>query len=695
MEDKYLQFKHRLAFSAVVSLFLTMSLFVTAPLSLYANSFEDLWFSFQSLLIPVLVISAAGFLLCTAAAALPKGGVHKLLCCLIFGVALGFYIQGGFFNIGYGSGVLDGSEIVWKDYTTYGAIDSAMWAACAALPFAFFMVFKKQWRHILMVAAVFIMVIQAAGLALTVYQNQGSLDNFTHEVTKDGIYELSDTDNTLVFVLSSMDETYYEDFKKSHEEAEEALGGFTEYKNTLASGAGSIVSFPSMLTGEVYKKDIKYDSYIDKIWSNKNLFSMLDAEGVDARIYSDEIYFSEDAAYTVKNVVGRVQDFDSYKTISKTMYKYTLFNYMPHYLKKFFWLNVSDLSTYQGNSTYTPNNDAVFFDEYDDNGGFDYTSAYDSAVRVYYLKGAATPYRLTSEGKNNIKGTTLSEQVEGEFAYLFKMLDDLRENGMYENATIIITADNGDTAMNQNPLLLVKEKGKSEGYTVSDAPVSLFDLPSTVASTATARYSSYGSGRTFFDAENSKSSRIRYFYLNAGSNADSRIEEYKCTADAADSSKLTLMNNFYIFGGEVENYVLGTELKFTTDETAAVYCTEGFGHTNGWRTILRGPVGQMVIPIESIPESAPDLHVYFNVMSVYENTACVIRANGKVVFDRELDSSVKKNGLNFRVPASVIGPDNTLTLDFEFPDVDQSELNLGANERTAIIAFTSFKIYTQ
>ena len=695
MEEKHTQLKHRLIFGGTMALFLTMSLLVYGPLSLYIKNEDRMWFSFYSLLLPVILIAVAALIVFTLALSLPKGALHKMLCCLVFGIALGFYVQSAFFNISYGSGVLDGSEIVWKDYTTYGALDSAMWAACLALPFAFYMVFKKQWRHILMFTAVFFMLLQAEGLTFVIYQNQNTLDKMSHEVTKEGIYELSQNHNTLVFVVGSMDYEYWAKYKQNHPEITQELVGFTDYNNTLASGAGSMISFPAMITGDVYKKDIKYSSFIDEMWEDDNVFTLYDQNDVDARIFCDEMYFSNDASGMVKNITSTVTDSDAYANISSTMYKFTLYNCMPHYLKKWFWMNGSEFSTYSGNSTYDPSNDGQFFSEYEKNLGYSYTDEYDQAVRIYYLQGAQAPYRLTADGERSSSSTSLDEVIEGSLSSIFDMIGDLKEDGMYVNTEIIITGDNGEKNLCQHPMLLYKPRSANREYTESEASVSLFDLPSTLASSVSGRYHGYGSGKTFKDVENLSDERIRYFYLNAGSNADSRVEQYKSSTKASDYLHMTLQNNYYVNGGVVEKYHLGEELMFTTDETAAIYCTEGFGHTNGYRTMIRGPHGQMVIPIESVPQKNDDLHVFFNVLSVSYETECIIYANDEEVYDRKLTPSMTETGLNFLVPESAIGPDGTLTLDFYFPEVSDEEMNLEANSRTILMSFTSFKIYTQ
>ncbi|MBQ1475142.1 MAG: hypothetical protein IIZ32_07560 [Ruminococcus sp.] len=686
MDDKYFSIKHRFAFGTLVAAFFTSTLLIYAPLSLYVSGNDEMWFSFRSLLSPVFVVSLIGMVVMTALLSLPKRGIHKLLCCLVFGVSLGLYIQCGFFNISYGSGVLDGSQIAWKDYTTYGAIDSAMWAACLALPFAVYMVFKRSWRHILMVAAIFIILLQIGGLSIQLYQNQNSLDKLSHEVTNEGIYELSDSDNTLVFMLGAMDKTYYDDYKKEHPEVTEELEGFTEYDNVLGTGSESLVSVPAMLTGDVYKKDTKYTEYVSRAWNNYNVFDVLQKNDCDARVYSDDKFFGNAAVRKVENVVDRAQDSQAYWVIGNTMYRYTMYKAVPHYLKQLFWMSLNDYSSFKSNNTYNPDNDEKFFADYDKAEGFSYTKDYPSAVRVYNLKGAEAPYRLTSTGEKDTDGTSLKEQVEGDFHYILKMIADLKENGRYDSATIVITADNGDTEFSQRPVLLYKAKGDKEAYRTNSAPVSLFDLPATLASTVTDQYKDVGTGKTFKDAEGSAWNRRRFFYRSTGANAKSRIEEYKTNSPKIDADSLKLINSYYLNGGKVDNYILGTELTFTEDETAVMYCQEGFGHTNGWRTIINGTKALMEIPVEDIPENLEDLHAYFQVLNIYEETQCVISANGEEVYSGKLSSEVRQNGLNFLIPTDVIGRDRTIYLTFTFPELEHD---------TDVMALTSFKIYKQ
>ena len=686
MEDKHLSLKHRFAFGAAISAFFCFTLLVFGPLVLYVTGNDELWFSFRSLLSPVVVVSLVGFAVVTPLLSLPPGAIHKVLCCLLFGISLGLYLQCGFLNIDYGSGVLDGSQITWKDYTTYGAIDSAIWAACLALPFALYMVFKRSWRHILMVTAIFLVILQIGTLSIRIYQNQSSLNKLSHEVTVEGLYDLSDEDNTLVFILGSMDQTYFEDYKKAHPDITDTLNGFTEYDEALASGSESMVSIPSMLTGDVYKKDIKYTDFINNTWSSNNVFDLLKRHNVDTRIYTEEKYFGNAAVRKVENVVNKAQDPEAYWTIGSTIYRYTMYKSFPHYLKRPFWMNLRDYSSLKSNDTFNPDADYRFFSDYDSADGFSYSGKYKHALRIYNIKGADTPYRLTADGEKDTDGTSLTEQVEGNFCYVLKMIDDLKQNGMYDSTRIIITADNGDVEFNQRPMLLYKDKGETGKYRVSHAQVSLLDLPATLAATVTDDYKDISTGMTFKDAEKLTAPRERLFYRSTGTNAESRIEVYAANSENNHTDSLKLIDTYYLNGGKINDYQLGTELTFTEDETAAMYCKEGFGHTNGWRTIINKKTATMEIPLADSLDNIDDLHAYFKVLSVYEETRCVITSDGEVIYDGEIGNGTRINGLNFLIPTDTIGRDRTIRLEFSFPELE---------EDTNVMALTAFKIYKQ
>lgn len=693
MNDKYNKLPHRLALSASISLFFVFTFLLYAPLRIYIENKDTLWFNFDATLKVSLIISAVGLLISLLMTVVPKKIIHVGMCCLLFALALGLFVQGNYMNIDYGSGVLDGSEIAWKDYTTYGALTSAVWAACLAFPFALFMVFRNNWRRVLMVISLGLVIAQGVNLAVMLNDNSGSLNKITYEVTTDGIYELSEDENTIVFVLDSFDDEYLSKIKKSYPDYKERLSGFTEYSNTLATGSGASLALPSLLTGEVYTRDESYTEYIDHIWSGDTVYSKLNDNGVDTRVFAQTEYFGDNANNYINNIIDHTDGLSASLSMTKTLYKYACYTYAPHYLKEYFWLDLDTITRYRSSNAYTLN-DAKFYSDYVTQGGYAYTDEYSNAVRIYNLNGARGPYLLT---KNTIKSsntTSLNEQVMGCFNCLFTMIDDLKENGVYENANIIITANVGNKNLTQHPVLLIKRQGESEGYSISNAPVSNFDFAPTLASLVTDEYGLYGSGRTYFRAQED-TNRVRTFYLNTGENSDIRIDKYMTYSKATDMDSLTLHTSYYANDSEPEKYKLGTSLSFEMDATANAYCTEGFCNTTGWRTSLAGPSSQMIIPVHHIPSDAEDVHVFIGIHSIDKPSKCTIYANGRQVFSAKINETFVSSGLNFTVPTSAISDDNTILLEFNFSGISENEYELDTNKRTKTISFDTFKMYTQ
>ena len=692
-DNKTEKLRHRIALGAAVSVFFVFTFVLYAPLKLYIENKDVLWFDFQSVLIVSLLMSVVVFGLTLLLTSLPKNMIHTGICCLVFATALGLFIQGNFLNIDYGSGVLDGSEIAWKDYTTYGAINSAVWAACLAMPFAFWMVFRAQWRKILMFASLGLVLVQAVILTSVITQNSSNLDKVTYEVTRDGIYELSENENTVVFVMDSFDDQYFEKIKKNFPDYKKRLSGFTEYNNTLSTGSGSSVALPSLLTGEVFKKDTPYKTYIDTIWEDETVYSILSKNNVDTRIFAQTAYFSGDAKDYIENIVDYMDSPSAYASMTGIIYKYAAYSYSPHYLKQFFWMDLKTISSYKSENVYTLN-DSQFYADYVNEQGFTYTDEYSDALRIYNLNGARPPYTLTKSTIKNPNGTTLNDQVYGCFNSLFSMIDDMKENGVYEDANIIITANIGNKGMAQNPILLIKEAGKSDGYEVSNAPLSAFDFAPTLASKYTDGYRRFGSGKTYMDFDDGDT-RTRYFYMNSGFNNETNISRYATVSDAKNYEDMVLLKTYYSTEG-VKKYRLGKSLTFTMDATANQYCIQGFSSTTGWRTPLAGPQSQMVIPIENVPNDTQDVHVFFKIHSIDKPSKCVIYANGRQVFTAKISESFVNDGLNFTVPAHLIEEnDNTLVLRFDFPEISDNEVALEQNKRTKTFSVESFKMYTQ
>ena len=148
-------------------------------------------------------------------------------------------------------------------------------------------------------------------------------------------------------------------------------------------------------------------------------------------------------------------------------------------------------------------------------------------------------------------------------------------------------------------------------------------------------------------------------------------------------------------GKEKEPYNLGEELSFAMDLTADPYCNEGFWMNTGICTRLVGPNFKMEIPFANLPKRG-ELIGHFDVLDEGRKTQpFVMYANGAKILEGEVTSATQDTGLDFVIPVSGFDKKKTLTLEIQFPEISQDEIELPVDQRTQTISLTSLVIDQQ
>ena len=678
--------KRRFGFAAAVSAALAFTICFFGPLDLFFNNYEELWFHLQDILpgvaVTALVLFACGTLLGT----LLRGKLHSIYMALMFGGLLGLYVQGSFMNKDYGT--LNGTAVDWSAYTGYGVLNTVVWVVCMAVPLVLMLVLKeKKLRPVLLFLSCALIFMQGASLVVSYVNYPKVTESAT--LTTDGIYDLSKEDNTIVFVVDTLDEAYWQQFISENPDYKETLRGFTCYDNALASGARTPVAMPLILTGIPRTMSGTYAEYIDAIWKSQTIFDDLSNAGYDTRLFTESKFVSQSAQGLVENLEMSSSSVSNSFGLIKKLYKLTCYKYSPHFFKWRFWMSTNDFDKFKNDREYVLD-DAKLYQNYQDNNGFTYDST-SKCFRLYHLMGAHEKYTLTSAGTRKKTTTSLRRQIKGVFHILQDMLEDMKENGVYDKSNILIIADHGDKGKCQYAACLYKPAGSTGDYAVSDAPVSFLDVPTTIDSIAGGDVSQVGSGMTLSDSKEGDS-RTRTMYLNIGTNATFITGQYESTAHASDPDALELVNQYKVLdASSAEPYTLGTELFFTSDKaTANVYCTRGFRAVATKTTRMEGRYAQMVIPIANPPESG-NLEVNLEYSSVVYESNMVVSVGGEQVFEHNMVKTNGKETLTFEVPVSAL-KDGKLTLDFTFTDIPESEEEKEAGTRMQTVRATKLVI---
>lgn len=693
--------KNKLLLMVPASFFLVITFFLYGPLSLYLPNAQELWFGLGDIMKCVLPVSAAVFALLIILGVVLPEGISQILAKLVFGCALGLYLQGNLISIRYGSGVMDGSEIKWEHYTKYAIINTAVWILCLVLPFVISFIFEKAGKRktsgesdagkranlVVIAASLFLSAIQLPAMAvelITYKPNEQELS-----ITEENEFVLSDKKNTLLYVLDTVDEKYFKEFTEAYPEYTDELTGFVHYENTLASAARTMVALPSMLTGEPFRREMTYSQYLDQVYMADNPLLRMAENGTRVDIYSQTLYFSDQMTDYVDNFSKEKQKVGSYFTLLKKVYKLTMARFFPHLLKKYVWFDTAEFDQAKGGTSSYPENDVHFIRNFRSTG-FSYNTDEESVFQLYHLFGTHAPYTLTPEGTRAEK-TSVLDQMAGCMNAVSEMLNDLKQSGHYDDALIIITSDHGDKNLAQQPFLLIKQPGSQNAYSTSDIPVSLFDLPGILFDAFDYEYEQGQYGMTMEEAAKT-ADRERHFFHNQTGSSRLQIREYKTTSAANDYDAMELVTTFEDEAGLDTPYTLGTMLTFDAEATGNVYCTEGFGTNSGFRTVMTGPYAQLVIPIENVPEKG-NLEVTIGIHTKSNTSDTIIAANGTEVFHDVVGKEYVGTGIVFSVPASLVKEaDGILTLDFTFPEVSEDELQKVTEKRKRTLSLVSLCI---
>lgn len=655
-----------------IALFFAFSVLFYGPLGIYLSNAQELWFSLGTVLKIIGGVSVAAFVLLVAIGMLLPEKISGFLAKLLFGISLALYVQGNYINISYGSGVLDGSEIVWSDYTAYACIDTLVWIVCIALPFVLGLIPKLRKggyvRKGIVVLSLFFVVIQLPAMVVQ-FINYAPNEQKDVQVTTEGMFDLANGENTVVFVLDTYDERYFQELLEKYPEYQEKLADFVHYDNYMTSAARTIVAIPSLLTGEPFLRDSTYSEYLARIWSQDNVLKKMSKAGVDVRVFSNGLYFSKEATRYIDNMERGETAVSDYGLLAQKLYKVTGFTFAPHLAKQQFWFDTAEFNEAKQSTDRYVESDAKFIADYN-KSGFTISDSVNKAFRFYLLDGLHPPFTLGADGKKSDDATRETANI-ALMNMILTMMEDMKEKGVYDDANIIITSDHGDENRAEWTLLLIKEAGHTGPMETNHAPVSGFDLPVILGDL----FDISVDGRTYgmhLSELTESTERERHFFQNTSGSSRVLIREFMTNSDAGDVDALTPVA---VYEDDVNQpYVLGTELSFAADATGNRYTVSGFGTNSGFRTFLLGHESVMQIPIVDLPaEGVVTVHVgVYTSDGVSRNV--IMYANDYEGYKGVVDKSQNKAGIDFEVPVELIrNQENVLTLRFVTTDIDEND----------------------
>ncbi len=449
------RFSERLLTSGAAVLAFVFTFIMFGPFELYIANMSYLVFGIKQLLPPIIIAGIIILAVFTVLLALLRGKIFNAVVSIVIGITIAGYIQGNYINIDHGT--LDGTGIVWQDFKWQMLVNLFVWAAIILVPVIFCYFSRDIWKSFVRIVSLVLVAMQVFGAVYLVIKSAYQINS---NISDDGYFECSEqfkvskNKNTIVFLLDRMDKKYMDELLKRDPELCEKLSGFTYYKNFTGSYSRTFPSVAYLLSGVKYDYDIPSAEYMKKAMSESNFFGALQAAGYESRLYTDTQYVTgsvESFNGTVKNAKSTEGKAKPMKILS-AMLNLSAYRYSPEAMKPYFHIYTDNIAQKYifGNkdgSIYTVD-DAEFYAAFRKKGITTEDNA--GSFVFYHLQGAHGPFTMNEKGEAvtldylNYE-ESMYKQIRGDFKMILSYIKQLKAAGVYDNTTIIITADHGRT----------------------------------------------------------------------------------------------------------------------------------------------------------------------------------------------------------------------------------------------------------
>ena len=545
----------RLITAVLAAFAFSYTLYIFGIYEIYITNASFYTFSFDDLKIPALLLGLSVTLILTGVLMLLRGKIFNYFTTVIFSITVCSYIQCNFLN--HSLGALDGTAIAWETMSGSMFLNLFIWALIFLVPFIVLYFNKKFWRRMVCFVSALLILMQTAGFVKLYVEgdffdvsSNGYLSNST-------IYEVSPKNNVVVFLIDRCGFNTMEKVFKKYPDIPRGLDGFTDYDNVLGSYSRTFPSVCYFLTGVKCDYDIPIGEYFKKAWDEGTLLPDIKNAGFDTKVYTEVNYVIKNT----DNVVGKIDNVGQkikkadVRSMLDSMVDLSLYRYMPTALKPFFWCYTGDLERISttGDGTFTSDiyatNDPNFCQNLREDGVTQKLEGEGSFI-FYHMRGAHEPYQMDADG-NKSQTSDEFQQTAGDMRAILFYIEELKRLGIYDDTTIIITADHGVTGTVEklgdmrSITLLVKPKGAdtTKHLKYNSAPLTHDNIRAYIAKSFGIDYSAYGPA---IDDVEEDADVTRHFYMSGCDklhlHRDTNLITYEIKGDVKDFDNWTIID---------------------------------------------------------------------------------------------------------------------------------------------------------
>lgn len=544
-------YTNRLLLAGAAMLAACFTFIFFGPLELVAFSVESLMYTYNDVIWLLLAAAAAVFVIGTLAVSALRGKIFNYVVAIIFSVTVAGYLQAAFLN---GSvGALTGEAVEWSKMKLQMAVSLAAWVAVFVVTITVLYFHRTAWRNLVIGASLMLVVMQSAplvGILLGMFEDARIPEESEYYFSTEGMNEYSAEENVFVFVLDYMDYDYIRFIANEEPEFFADFDGFTGYTDAISVYGRTIPSICNILSGHT---DGAYmvprQGFMQDAWQTRtpNILDIIKEKDytIDMYLTLPRIFGSgEMATQYVSNVSHRSEsDFAVIPGVmlKKLMYL-SVYRYAPMVIKPYFW----EYTSYYNEGVckddmYRTEDFSVCIEL--EKGTANRT---EKCFKIFHMDGAHPPCHLNRYGEPTNMTTNWNEQTRGCLTLMKYVFAHMKDLGIYEDATIIMTADHGDATKmwkdnfpGMQIAMFYKPSGSSGvPLTWSDAQVSTANIPATIAKAVGAESAAFGVALDEVGTETTN----RTFYRVYGENGEEQyLDKYQISGPGDDISNWTLV----------------------------------------------------------------------------------------------------------------------------------------------------------
>lgn len=557
--------KSRIGLAAIVSGFLSFTLCFAAPAEIVSASAGSLVVRLVDVLPVIVGMFLLVWILLAAVACLFKKRAFAVVVAVVFSVALSCYTQALFMNVGLPQA--DGGVVHWDDYTTITVLSAAAWIALIALSVVAVIRYPRKAQMGFCLVALALVVVQGAGVA-SLFVGESGASNVagrTMMVSEKGLLDVSAKTNVVEFVLDNYDTALLEQAVSEEPEVFDGFEGFTWFKDSAGSMIPTRYGNVFLLTGVLPREDEPFSAFLANRYARSPYLGDIRKAGYDVGVYSDtlgEQYLSADEAiqhlyrYT-SNIAPLDRDAMDVPATAASLLRCALYRDLPWLVKPLAWfytdeVNRSMFGSGRAASDKTPYlmDDGSLLSRLRTEGLS--TNDQDASYRYIHVIGAHDPFSLDRNGEEvGVGNSNPLDQAIGSMKIVETYINELKQHGVYDQTTVIVTTDHGswwcqegEIGQPKSPIVLFKPAasvagGRDKPLAVSGSPVSAGDILATVEEVIGAPNSaSFGESLVDKVEDGSyyrKGEQTRYFYMTTSDGVhDQKIQKYAINGDARD-----------------------------------------------------------------------------------------------------------------------------------------------------------------